>query len=142
MVENITAPVCPVSRSQPVAGQPGLSLPPIPHAFDLPSAIAALQQIALVLPQIVGMAPPTNNIFPALPFGSSQLAANNSAGPSGGGGGARLKRPKWVEVGRIVDQMRINNADDDSFWVEVDVIKEITFRDETSGNYLHWKLER
>lgn len=127
----MTAPVCPISRSQPVPGMPGTRLPYIPLAVDLPSAIAALHAINLHLMQ------PTmiNNVYPPEP-----IPRPGTDGPNQDGGG-RPKKPRWVEVGRVSDTMRISNIDDDEAWVELDVIKELTFRDEASGNYLYWKLE-
>lgn len=126
----MSAPVCPISRSQPVSNTPP-ALSPIVQATDLPSAITALKQIITALQQLV-FPPGINNVAP---FGGVPSPAQATSS-------GQLKPPNWVEVGRTVDQMRVNNADDDTLWVEVDVIKDITFRDETSGNFLHWKLDQ
>lgn len=121
------APVCPVSRSQAVAAMPAVRVPSIPVAVDLPSAIAALNQIITLLPQVIGPLP-SNNLYPALPV------------PSPANGGGKLKKPRWVEQGRNMPTMRISNADDNDAWVEIDVIEQIIWRDETSGNTLVWEM--
>ena len=43
------APVCPISRSEPVPGQPGPTIPGIPKATDLPSLLIAFNQLVQVI---------------------------------------------------------------------------------------------
>lgn len=124
------APVCPVSRSQPVPGQPGLKYPSIPVATDLPSAIASLNASAAALQLFFR---PINNVAPILWGGPT----NTDGGP--GQDNNASHRQTWVEASRTTEQMRINNLDDDTLWVEVPVITNIIFVDDR-GHYLEWSL--
>lgn len=54
-INGSVAPVCPVSRSQGVPGQPPVKRPGLPMVNDLPSVISTLNQIIIML-----NAPPQN----------------------------------------------------------------------------------
>ena len=43
------APVCPITRSQVPPAQPGIRVPAIPPATDIPSAIAAINRIITII---------------------------------------------------------------------------------------------
>lgn len=113
------APVCPVSRSQPVSGQPGLLLPYIPPAVDLPSAIAAANAMAGVLQHPFA---PRNNVNPLIPFGQPRLSSNND-------GGGKKTRSRWEEKNRKTAIKKFVNPEDDQVWIKVERITEITWVD-------------
>lgn len=123
-MDSKVAPVCPISRSQPVPGQPGLLLPFIPSAVDLPSAIAAANAMARVLqnPSV-----PRNNENPLTPFGQPQLSSNNN-----GRGGKRV-RSRWEEKNRKTAIKKFVNPEDDQIWIKVERIIEITWVDKARG---------
>lgn len=126
------APVCPVSRNQPVPGQPGLKYPTIPIATDLPSAIASLNASAAALQLFFR---PVNNVAPILGGGPTSF----DGGSGQDNNASKSRRQNWVEASRTTEQMRITNLDDDTFWVEVPVITNIVFVD-NRGHYLEWGL--
>jgi hypothetical protein len=100
------APVCPISRDQAVPGQPGLRLPPVPRALDLPSLIQAVNTIRNVL-TMISIGPVTNNIYPPRPFGYPQLARQNTAAKGGSGGIVR----GWQEIRRVTEEQEINHSE-------------------------------
>jgi hypothetical protein len=100
------APVCPISRDQPVSGQPGLRLPVAPRALDLPSLIQAVNTIRNVL-TMISIGPATNNIYPPRPFGYPQLAQQNTAAKGGDG---KIIRG-WQEQRRITEKLEINHSE-------------------------------
>lgn len=122
---NGTAPICPVSRNQPVADQPAIRAVMVPRATDLPSAIAALAQIQLALqpPQV-----PANNVMP--PGGIKQ--------PSSSGGGS--KQAGWTEVAREMEEHRIYNQDDPSVWITLHRVTHLRFLETKTQVSLEWDL--
>jgi hypothetical protein len=61
---NGTAPVCPISRDQPVPTQPPAAMIPPFRAQDLPSLIAALNAAISNLNRLLGPGLPVNNFAP------------------------------------------------------------------------------
>jgi hypothetical protein len=123
------APVCPVSKSEAIAGQPPAQQTIVP-AVDLPSAIMALNQIAQILQTL-----PKNNLAPAF----IPAPGASSSGQSGSGGGGRVK-PGWEEVERTTDHVRVINPDDDSVSVPLDRISHLLFRERKTQVTLEWNL--
>jgi hypothetical protein len=119
------APVCPISRSQPVSNQPGLQLPPPPRAFDLPSLIAAVNALAATLRVIAGPGPVANNLHPPLFFGQAQINAGT-------------EYPRWEETGMTTDDLTIYSSTDKSMYVEVERMYEVYFRDASSNGKMTW----
>lgn len=93
------APVCPVSRDQAVAAQPGIKQPPLTRAFDLPSLIAAVNNIALRLQPLTGPVPINN-----LPYFSPVLTPVKVKINV-------LHEGKWAEVDRDTERITIYHKD-------------------------------
>lgn len=122
----MTAPVCPVSRSQIPSGQPGTMLPFVSRPVDLPSAIAAANQINRILQQF-GQ-PVFNNVYPA----------QSSGTPEQGDKGIKKKQSRWREKkgSRHTEKVKYHNPEDDQIWVEVERITKITWEDTGWGTEL------
>jgi len=120
------APVCPISRDQPVAGQTGIMLPFIPRAVDLPTAIIAANQINRLVQTALSPPPPHNNFTPPGPSGGA---------PDGGSGRPVEKKPdRWKEKKRTTNIIRFypkdeNGKEDKDQWVEVERIVYIKWHD-------------
>jgi hypothetical protein len=121
------APVCPVSKSEAIAGQPPAQQTIVP-AVDLPSAIMALNQIAQLLQAL-----PKNNLAPAFIPVPGASSSNQS------GGSLRVK-PGWEEISRNVEQAVIVNPDDDSVRVPLDRITHLLFKERKTKVTLEWRL--
>jgi|SRR5215467_12232006 len=102
------APVCPISKSEAVPGGPGALLPLPPRAVDLPTAIAAINQLVQVVNTIIN---PPNNLNISL----------------------FLPKPVWKETGRQMLTQRVYNPDDKSMWVDVEHIVHLRMTDMTNG---------
>jgi hypothetical protein len=126
------APVCPISRSQVAPGMPGAHVPQIPKATDLPSAIAAINQLNIIL-QTIGVGPPTiNNIRQPSP------PPSGGSSPTSDGGSSSTKDPfrqNWVQVSRSKTLVRILNPNDRTQWVDVERIERVRW-DDQFGNFL------
>lgn len=139
------APVCPISRSQPVSGQPGqLSLASIPYAVDLPSLIRAVNAIGQLLQQLAGPGLAVNNVYPppSRPFGQPQLAREQEKGA------VFIGYPEWDEDNRVTDDVRVYHKEveaggvikaDKTQWVDVTRINKIDFLDRNSEDLLTWE---
>jgi hypothetical protein len=104
------APVCPVSRDEAVPGGPGLLLPTPPPAFDLPSAILAINQLRQIVNILINP-PPNVNLQLKVAF----------------------PKPVWVETNRNMVTQRVFNPDDHSMWVDVQHIAMLDMTDKTTG---------
>lgn len=127
------APVCPVSRSQPVSNAPGNPMPAVPKALDLPSLIAAANAIRLQVLQLIGPSMVVNNVFPPRSFGYPQLKYT-----------ARPPLADWYEVDRVDEDLKVyhklpNGNGDASQFVVVTRVDESTFRDRNTESYFEWK---
>jgi hypothetical protein len=131
---NAIAPVCPISRDQPISGSPGLLYPVLPAVIDLPSAIAAVNMLAPYVYHLGGVPFPVNNVYPPHLPTQTALKKNNSAG---------IQKRNWVVTKRTTYQQKIYKGDygsadpDTSLWVEVERIKQMHLRDTVTG----WTLE-
>lgn len=117
------APVCPVSRSQPVAGQPPLLRPSMPSATDLPSLIKAVNDATAILAR-----EPSINNMPQPSF-AQWLAVNNSSAQRGANVNVFMN---WSETNRVTGDIYVWGQDDkgnpdSSQYVEVVRIYAITF---------------
>jgi hypothetical protein len=120
------APVCPISRDQAVPGMPGRRNPPVPSVQDLPSALAAINQLAINLMQML-LPPAPNNVFPPFPFpdlnGTTQT-------PNRDGGGGKGKKPHW-ELQDPIQTMDVRVVDPDDTGIHAGSDK---------GNYVEYKM--
>jgi len=120
------APVCPISRSQVLPGQPGIMQPYIPRAVDLPSAIAAANQINRIVQSTLSPGLQPNNV-PTLGTGAG-------IGTSGGASGVKKIIDRWQEKKRTTDIIRFyakdeNGVEDKDQWLEVERIAYIKWHD-------------
>lgn len=135
-------PVCPISRSQVVPGQPGLGVTPIPHAYDLPSALAALRQIQAMLPQLLGQQARPNNLYPPNSLPGLILLALNNTFTQDAGGKAHPPNYKqsFKETNRFEDRVTIEDPDNSDNWVVVERINMLEFTDSVSGHQLTFTM--
>lgn len=132
---NAVAPVCPISRSQPVPGAPGILYPVLPAVIDLPSAIAAVNMLAPILAHLGGVPIPPNNV--AAPPAQPRLQRQNTGGLAG---------HNWVEnmQRRVIIKKRIYKGDygyadaDSNFYVDVERLMHMEMRDLVTGWTLVW----
>jgi hypothetical protein len=130
-MSNGSAPVCPVSRDQAVSARLGSGPPPTPWVNSLPTAIAALRQIAQTLTQTTPLGPVTR------PFGSVPA----SSGPNQDAGTGTIKM--YFKMTNLnVEQVRVTNPDDDTQWVMVSRITDIEFYDDASNSSVIWTLDQ
>lgn len=125
------APVCPISRSQPVAGQAARLLAPAVQATDLPSLITAVNQLANTVRQLIGTGIAPNNMGAATPVKQVGFVGY----------------PEWDEEARVTDDVRVfhedpNHQGDKSQWVDVTRIRSIRFRDRNSNDVFLWEYNR
>lgn len=134
----MTAPVCPISRSQAVPGMPDQRLPMPIRATDLPSLLAAVNAIRAIL-----MGPDTtiNNVYRPRPSLHQDSPDQHGA--------AFMGYPEWDEAERITDDVRVyHNAveskeggiaiADKTQWVDITRIPKTTFRDRNSNDVFVW----
>jgi len=118
------APVCPTSKSQELSAQPGIMLPQIPAAVDLPSALLAINQMRQIINFLV--APSVTNLF------GSPLLLNLQV-PN--------IRSNWQEIHRVSQVDRVYSPLDKSVWVDVERINSLTMKDQLTGNVLQWNYK-
>jgi hypothetical protein len=133
-VNGSKAPSCPISRNQAVSGMPARKMPPIPRALDLPSAIAALNDIALLLQPGVNSGQST---------GSSQgdsfsQPSNNNPNIDDGSGSKKKKR--WDELNRGTHQAYVSNPVNKDITIEYPRINYLEFEEIRTITYLDWHL--
>jgi hypothetical protein len=139
-MSNNGAPVCPISRPQAVSGQPGLRIPTIPLAVDLPSAIRALNQIQNVLIEIAGAPPIVNNI--GFPFGPPPSLRQDGPNQDGNSGSGRVKQD-WQEARRCYEIIRVVDPDDDvNNWVDIPILRWLLYQDQNSMLQLEYRLNQ
>jgi hypothetical protein len=122
---NGKAPICPVSSNEGVVSTPPAQQTIVP-ATDLPSALAALQQINQVMQQLK-TPPALNNVAP--------LFNQQPSGSSGGGG----TRPAWEKEVINYIPVRIHNPDDKSVYVELQRMNYLRYRERKTQVTLEWK---
>jgi hypothetical protein len=121
---NGTAPVCPVSRSEwPAVSYPAQQV--IVPAVDLPSAIAALQQINQIMQQLK-----------ALP-GDNNMGGKPSPDTNPGGGGGT--RPGWEVEEIVYETQRIYNPDNKDVFVELKRMTKLKYRERKTQVTLLWE---
>jgi hypothetical protein len=140
------APVCPISRSQVASGMPGVRIPVIPTATDLPSLIAAVNTINLLVQQLLGPGRVTNNVYPP----NMPLSPSGGSSPVSHGGAAAyfLGQPEWAEKHRSTQHINsfhkdfsgssqkgsVSVKEDPDQYVNVMRINTITFQNTNYGD--------
>jgi len=117
----MSAPVCHVPPENANIPQPGTrTLPGIPQAHDLPSALAALGAIRHILQIITNQQTDDNG---------TQIN-NFQTKPD--------KSTTWVEDSRKTETVKVYNPDDRSQFIEVERINQLVMKDKNTGNKWTW----
>jgi hypothetical protein len=131
----MSAPVCPISTSQAPPSQPGIALPPVPKAQDLPSAIQAINVLTQIINYLTMPSLPSNNLvlnFTTLPPLVKPATAAVALQPP------KPQAARFVEAGRSQETVKVVNPNDDSQFVIVKRVNSITFKDRITGSLLIW----
>lgn len=132
----MAAPVCPISRSQPVSDQAGMLVPVVTPAIDLPSALQAVRQLQNLL-LMLGKGRPVNNVYPPALMGIGQIYNG-----SRGGAIAGLQKRNWVENKRRrvtrVDRIYMNGDSKSDIYIDVKRLIHMEMRDTITGDHLMW----
>lgn len=129
------APVCPISRSQAVPGQPGIMLPSIPKAMDLPSVIMAVNAITQILINMT--VPPRAGGVSPIQLGTPALA-KPTGGVAASGVSGKASRGTWFETDRQTEVVKVVNPDDDTQFVTFERINSITMTNSSTNESLTW----
>jgi hypothetical protein len=129
-MSNNLAPVCPVSFGQPTPDIQRLrhTVNSIPRANDLKSAITALNIIANVISQINRGQPVINNIGGG--GGGSNLPGTNLNGTDNN---PHYTKADWIEEYRHYDKRKLYNYDDQSQFIEINVLTEVVFTNKNTN---------
>lgn len=120
------APVCHVSVDQQIDQPPAKQLPAIPQATDLPSALAAINSMRMIIHAMTGQQ-----------GGSGGLPRPGSAGASGQPSKKQQQVGRWVETGRSAKEIKIPIDDTtDPPTVTIRRTNSITMRDTVTGEVL------
>lgn len=123
------APVChiidPADVSQPIAP----SLPNIPIATDMPSALAAINAMRQHLLRTSGQVK-RNVPKPGKPGFKTKFEPNK---------GDKKQQGRWNEVSRSKEKVKIRNKDDPEQFVEVERINSLTMQDSMTGETWVWR---
>ena len=135
-INGSKAPVCPISRDQALPGMPGRTISAIPRVTDLPSVIAALNQIALILNPGVN----SGNSDGYSIGGSVSIPADGLDGPEQDGGGGPKRKKYWEEIDRGVEQVEVFNPDDHDISIKFPRIYQLIFEENRTITKLKWYL--
>lgn len=113
------APICHIPPPEQPPNSTAPSLPSIPLATDLKSALMALNAIRQILNTITSSSKPlvTNNVTTKNPD------KNGST---------------WVEISRVNETVKVTNPNDDSQYVEVQRINKLVMQDQKTGQKWTW----
>ena len=115
------APVCNINPPAPTAEPQVSSLPAIPVATDLASALRAINTISQIIQAMTNQN--SDNSFPQKPIISTKKDANFHE----------------VVARRIIKKMKITDPNDSSVFVEVKQITGLTFLNKVTGQAINWK---
>lgn len=126
----MTARECNVRIDEPPGSPVGKTVPTIPMANDLASALAAIDAIRRWI-------------------ASQQQPPRTREGGNGNGGGGIIPKPqkqpkpqvgRWNEVHRSTKTVKIRNPDNADQFVEVEQITQLTMKDSLTGEKWIWTL--
>ena len=129
------APVCPISRDQAVSGMAPRIVKVIPRAVDLPSAIVAANEAALMAIYFFGPGMVINNMFP--PYPMPKPGGGDTPQQDNGDGGLAFSR--WREKKREVKQYKLANRNNPENWVKIQRIVMIEWEDRKNGQKLKFE---
>lgn len=124
----MAAPVCNNGQVEDIGDGTGITLPSIPQATDLKSAIAAINALAMgfkIITKQIQPAPKTTT-----PGRTSSLTTKK---PEKG------KEGRWNESARDKKTVRVYNPDDNTQFVDVEQITGLTMKDSQTGELWKWK---
>ncbi len=133
-----TPAICPDPQSEQFRGKVAPIFPVIPQAVDLPSLIAGMNIIRMILQQ--NFAP---NNFGTLPGrfpiilnnkANGQLALRNNARDTN----QPNQHGRLIEVARKTERVRITSKDDENVWVDILRINALTLQDAKTGELWVW----
>jgi hypothetical protein len=113
-----TAPVCPISRSEPFPGHIVKEIQQLTHAHDLASAIRLLNQLLLIISHLTRGAPHFNNTVtkPLPDIVIPGKDPNPHYGPA-----------NWIEEDRVYDTRQLVNPDNQDQIIELKTLSKVTF---------------
>jgi len=114
-----TAPVCHQPATADIPQPAGLTLPSIPQPDGTIDGIMAALE--------------------ALIQGYNMLGGIQPGGPGSPQGQAK-QGDRFTETGRKKKKIHVTNPDDDSQFVDVEVVSELTLTDKVTGEIWFWKL--
>lgn len=122
------APTCSLPAG---ATGPGIAitLPTIPQAVDLPSAIAAVNALRLGFMLMSGQLKPQ---------ATSVTPGHGSQGGYKFKEDGNKKKSRWSEQSRVSETVKIKNPDDENQFVEVKRINKLTMKDGQTGEQWVW----
>ncbi len=140
----MNAPVCLISNDQTIEQKRRKqldgsvpTLPTIPKATDLPSALRAIQQLTHIVNKLTGAA---DNIglgnFNTR--GSGQSGSKNTPGKAGEKPEEKGKKSRWIECERRTEIVRVYNEDDDTQFVDIERINHLVMLDTVTGSRWTW----
>jgi hypothetical protein len=125
-----TAPVCPVSHSEPTSRRfqpPGVDITHLPHVSDLKSVINVLNQMNNVVQHITRGTPQINNVYPTTITG----VPAPKEGPN-----ITYGQVRWREIDRQYETQKLVNPDDKDQSIPIKTLARITWQDDASENRL------
>ncbi len=124
------APVCHIPAASNIPQPTPSALPAIPpvQAGDWQSVIDAINALALGYQLLSGQVPP-----PGDPGQPGQPGSPGRAGKDAKTGG------RFIELSRGTKQVRITNPDDDSQFVDVEIINRLVMKDTVTGEQWVWQ---
>lgn len=125
-----TAPVCEGSHPENIGAGTGITLPSIPTAVDLPSALAAINALAM------GFRLLTNQTKTAPRSMQPGHGVTNSVKSKNPG---TNKQGRWNESARTTQVVRVTNPEDATQFVDVKQINSLTMKDSQTGEQWQWK---
>ena len=136
---NDIAPICPISQDEPVGPMAApIIRTTIPHAFDLPSALAAVNIARTILQQIIVGRTINNTVDISVP---------GAVGRSGGGQPkpaktiSKLQASRWKQLSKQTGKYKYyakdaNGNDDTDVWLITERIESIVWYDSGWKTYL------
>lgn len=118
---DLSAPVChlPPTSSIPLAASTNLPSVPQPDG-SIESIMSAIQALIQGYNSMSGQQPNANN--------------------PGGAGGQNGQGSRFVETGRATKKVHVTNPDDDTQFVDVQVVSQLTLTDQVTGETWTWSL--
>ncbi len=140
------APVCHISTgSQPINQPRATLLPSVPAAVDLPSALAAINALKLLIQMMSGQQGTSGARGNTVPLGGGGVVGRAGSAGSQGQKGKDAKDPtggRFVEdrAQRVTQKKRIFQDNDKTSdnWVDISQINKVVWVDKVTGETIVW----